>query len=275
MYPVRNEYTPGADAWDYDAFLKAAEQCAKAGFPFGIGLGTTPDSVDTAGALFSAFGADLIDGEGTIKVNSAEVHTVLEYAQKLVQFLPKDAVSYDDASNNRALISGQSALIMNPPSAWAVALRDNRPVAEDSWTFPAPKGPKGRFVPLGPFFWGVWKFSPNKAAAKDLVEHLMQRPQVQARCNAVLGYDIPPFDSMLDFDVWEKVGPPPGTVYNYPLRATHHAIPSVACSSAAPEVAVQIYNRATMPTMLARLRSGQSIPEVIAWAQGELEGFTR
>jgi hypothetical protein len=27
--------------------------------------------------------------------------------------------------------------------------------------------------------------------------------------------------------------------------------------------------------MMARLRGGQTIPEVIAWAQGELEGFTR
>jgi ABC-type glycerol-3-phosphate transport system substrate-binding protein len=275
MYPVKAEYTPGADAWDYDAFLKTAEQCAKAGFPFGIGLGTTPDSVDSAGALFSAFGAELVDVEGTIKVNSDEVRAVLEYAQKLVKFLPDDAVSYDDASNNRALISGKSALIMNPPSAWAVALRDNRPVAEDSWTFSAPKGPKGRFVPLGPFFWGVWQFAPNKTAAKELIEHLMQREQVHARCDAVLGYDIPPFDSMLDFDVWQTVSPPPGTVYNYPLRPTHHGIPSVACSSAAPDVAVQMYNRGIMPTMMARLRGGQSIPEVIAWAQGELEGFTR
>ena len=125
MYPVKNEYTPGADAWDYDAFLKAAEACAKAGFPFGIGLGhhaRTPSI--SPGAMFSAFGADLIDGEGTVKVDSPEVHAALEYGQKLAKFLPRDAVSYDDASNNRALISGQSALICNPPSAWAVAKRD-------------------------------------------------------------------------------------------------------------------------------------------------------
>ena len=275
MYPVSNEYTAGADAWDYDLFLKAAEQCAKAGFPFGIGLGTTPDSVDTAGAIFTAFGAELIDGEGTIKINSPEVNQALEYCQKLVKFLPADAVSYDDASNNRALISGQSALIMNPPSAWAVAKRDAPAVAADSWTFPAPKGPKGRFVPVGPFFWGVWNFSANKTAAKELIEHLMQRDQVQARCDVVIGYDIPPFDSMLDFDVWKNVEPPHGTVYNYPIRPSHHAMPSIACSSAPPEIAVQMYNRGTMPTMLAKLKSGQSIPEVIAWAKGELEGFAR
>jgi ABC-type glycerol-3-phosphate transport system substrate-binding protein len=275
MYPVKNEYTPGADAWDYDAFLKAAEQCAKAGFPFGIGLGTTADSVDFAGAMFSAFGAELIDGEGTVKVDSPQVHAVLEYASKLVKFLPKDAVSYDDASNNRALISGQSALIFNPPSAWAVAKRDAPQVAADSWTFSAPKGPNGRFVPAAAFFWGVWQFSPNKTAAKELIEFLSQREQVHARCDVVQGYDIPPFESMLDFDVWQKVGPPTGTVYNFPIRPTHHAMPNIACSSAAPEIAVQMYNRGTVPTMLAKLNSGQSIPQVIAWAKDELDGFTR
>ena len=30
MYPVNSEYTPGADAWTWDAHLKAAEACQKA-----------------------------------------------------------------------------------------------------------------------------------------------------------------------------------------------------------------------------------------------------
>jgi hypothetical protein len=44
---------------------------------------------------------------------------------------------------------------------------------------------------------------------------------------------------------------------------------------AAPEIAVQIYNRAIHNQMLARLREGQTIPQVIAWVQDELEGFVR
>ncbi len=276
MYPVKAEYTPGADAWDYNAFLKAAEQCAKAGFPFGIGLGTTPDSIDTAGALFSAFGAELIDGEGTIKVKSDEVHAVLEYAQKLVKFLPKDAVSYDDASNNRALISGQSALIFNPPSAWAVAKRDNPAVAADCWTFPSPAGPKGRFVPYLPYFWGIWSFAKNKSAAKDLLAFLCQREQIEALSSAVSGYDIPPFLGMSDFKVWAEVEPPLGTVFNYPIRPYHNATPSIAALPGPPDIAVQIYNRATMTTMVAKMtQGGQSMNDVLAWAQDELEGFMR
>jgi ABC-type glycerol-3-phosphate transport system substrate-binding protein len=275
MYPVADVASAEADGWTWDSFLKAAEACQKANMTFGIGTGTTPDSVDFAGALFASYGADLVDGKGNVTVDSEAVKQVLEYAQRLVKALPKDAVSYDDASNNRALISGTSALIFNPPSAWAVAKRDAPKVAEDCWTFTSPKGPKGRYVPYATFFFGIWNFSPNKAAAKELIEYLSQREQVEARCNIVEGYDIPPFDSMLDFGIWKEVGPPKGTVYNYPIRKSHHALPSVAGMSAPPEIAVQMYNRGTGSTMLAKLSSGQTIPQVIAWAKDELEGFTR
>jgi hypothetical protein len=44
---------------------------------------------------------------------------------------------------------------------------------------------------------------------------------------------------------------------------------------APPEIAVQIYNQGTMPTMLAKLLSGQTIPQVIAWAEDQLVGFKR
>jgi ABC-type glycerol-3-phosphate transport system substrate-binding protein len=275
MFPAEDVQTPESDTWTWDTFLKAAEACHKADMTFGIGTGVTADSVDFAGALFSAFGAELIGSEGNVTVDTDAVKQVLEYCQRLVKFLPAESVSYDDASNNRALISGKSALIFNPPSAWAVAKRDAPQVAADTWTFTSPKGPKGRFVPYATFFLGVWNFSQNKTAAKELIAYLSQREQVEARCTTVEGYDIPPFDSMLDFNVWKEVAPPKGTVYNYPIRKSHHAVPNIAGMSAPPEVAVQMYNRGTVSSMLAKLQTGQSIPQVIAWAKDELEGFTR
>jgi len=209
-------------------------------------------------------------------VKSDAVAQALEYMVKLAKYLPPDVYSYDDASNNRALISGKSALIFNPPSAWAVAKRDNPTVAVDCWTFPSPAGPKGRFVPFLPYFWGVWSFSKNKSAAKELLAHLCQREQVETLSTAVDGYDIPPFLSMADFKVWSEVGPPLGTVYNYPVRPFHNATPSIAASPAPPDIAVQIYNRATMTTMVAKLtQGGQKMSDVLAWAQDELEGFAR
>ena len=276
MYPARPEHTALSDQWTWQKMLELAPKAQQAGLAFGLGLGQTTDSVDFVGALFHGYGAELVNAKGEITVDSDPVKQALEYMAKLAPHLPPDVYSYDDASNNRALISGKSALIFNPPSAWAVAVRDNRPVGEDCWTFPNPSGEKGRFVPYLPYSWGIWSFAKNKSAAKDLLSFLCQREQVEALCTAVDGYDIPPFLSMADFDVWAKVGPPLGTVYNYPIRPWHNATPSIAGFPAPPDIAVQIYNRATMTTMVAKLtQGGQSMKEVIAWAKDELEGFTR
>ncbi len=277
MYPAHPEQNALQAAWDYEAFLRYAQLAQQDGLTFGLGLGgfNNTDGIDQVGAMFQAFGASLIDREGTIQVKSDAVRQVLEYSQRLVKFFPPEAGSYDDASNNRALISGKSALIFNPPSAWAVAKRDAPAVAEDCWTFPPPAGPKGRFTPTITAFWGIWSFSQNKSAAKELITYLLQREQVEPRTTVVEGYDLSPYAGMLDFKVWEEVEPPKGTVYNYPIRPSHHAEPSLAASEASPDVAVQIYQRAIHTGMLARLKDGQKIPQVVAWAQGELEGFTR
>ncbi|HEX4177386.1 MAG TPA: extracellular solute-binding protein, partial [Rhizomicrobium sp.] len=277
MYPAAPGHNAMQDAWTWDAFMKYAAQAAKdnATFALGMGGGGNTDATDAHGALFKAFGATLIDSQGTVQLKSDAMQQVLEFAQKLVKFYPADAVSYDDASNNRALISGKSALIFNPPSAWAVAKRDAPTVAADCWTFPAPSGPKGRFVPTLAYFWGVYKFSQNKSAAKELIAYLMDRPQVEARCVASEGYDLPPYAKMLDFKVWAEVEPPKGTVFNYPNRPWFNQQGSLAAAEASPDVAVQIYNRAIHNQIMARLKEGQTIPQVIAWAQDELEGYVR
>jgi ABC-type glycerol-3-phosphate transport system substrate-binding protein len=276
MYPVKPEHTALSDQWTWDTILKYAGPAQKANMPFALGLGQTSDNVDWVGALFRSYGAELVDAKGNITVKSDAVKQALEYMAKLTKFLPDDVYSFDDASNNRALIAGKSSLIFNPPSSWAVAKRDNPSVAADCWTFPTPAGPKGRFVPHLPYFWGIWSFSKNKSAAKDLLTFLMERQQVEEREIAVEGYDIPPFLSMSDFKIWSEVEPPRGTVFNYPVRPVHNATPSISAYPAPREIAVQIYNRATVTTMVAKMaKGGQSMDQVLTWAQDELEGFKR
>ena len=275
MYPAADVRTELAKTWTLDAHLKAAEACHKAGMPFAIGLGTTADSVDTIGSFFAAFGAELVDAQGKIQLKSDAVAQALEYCAKLAKFLPADTISYDDASNNRAFISGKSALIWNPPSAWAVAKRDAPTVAADTWHFPAPLGPKGRFMPFSAQFWGIWKFAQNKTAAKELIEHLSQPDLVRERVDAVEGYDLPPFASMLNFPIWGEVGPPKGTVFNYPLRAVHDSVQFTSAYPAPHEIGVRICQRGTVTNMVARMMKGQPQKEVLAWAQNEIEGFMR
>ena len=274
-------YPPGAppdktltDKWTWETFLDAAQKCHKAGFPFGIGMGQTADSTDSAGAIFAAYGAHLVDAKGEITVNSDATRQALDYAKRLVQFLPADVFAWDDASNNKWLISGKGALIMNPPSAWAVAKRDNPKLAEQLWTFPAPKGPKGRFQPVLPFYWGIWKFSKNKAAARSLLTYLSQRDAVEQLVVASGGYDVPAFVGLRNLKIWDEVGPPKGTLSHYPPGEDE--IESVPGSPAPAAIATQMYSQATITKMIAKVTQGNESPDkVIAWAASELEGFTR
>ena len=63
---------PKADSWTMETFLKAAEACQKGGFAFGIGLGETTDSVDTAGGSFPAFRAQLGHAPGRPTAKTAQ-----------------------------------------------------------------------------------------------------------------------------------------------------------------------------------------------------------
>ena len=168
-----------ADKWTWDFFLTAAEKCAKANHSFGLPLGVTNNSVAWVDPVFRSHGAALVDQEGNVTVKSDAMRQALEWFKKLAPSLPKDSFAWDNSSNNKFLISGEGALIFNPPSAWAVAVRDNVKVAEKCWTFPSPRGSKGRFDAAVPFFWGTWKFSPNKSAAKSLLTFLCQRSSVE------------------------------------------------------------------------------------------------
>jgi ABC-type glycerol-3-phosphate transport system substrate-binding protein len=272
MYPAGSP--PNADNWTMETFLKAAEGCHKGGFPFGIGLGTTADNVDTAGAVFQSFGAELVDAKGNLTVKTDAVRQALDFYRKLLAFLPPDAPAWDDASNNKWLISGKGALIMNPPSAWAVAKRDAPQIAEQCWTHGFPAGPKGRFAPYVPFFWSTWAFSKNKEAAKNLLVHLSQPSSIEKLVIASGGYDLPAYEKLTTLKVWAEAEPPKGTLYHYPNPYNHQKL-SIAASPAPPKIAQQIYTQATLTQMCVRYMQGEAMEKTLAWAEGECEGFMR
>lgn len=272
MYPAGAP--PKADNWTLDAFFTAAEACHKAGFPFGIGLGTTEDSVLAAGAIFHSLGAMLVDANGDITVKSEPVRQALDYYARLARFFPPDAPAWDNASNNKWLISGRGALILNPPSAWAVAKRDAPQIAEQLWTHGMPAGPRGRFVPFQPFFWGIWSFSKNKPAAKSLLTHLSQPDAIEAMVVASGGYDLPPFTGMTRFKTWAEQGPPKGTLYHYPDPYNHQTL-SVAGWPAPPKIAVQIFTQGIMTKMILRHMQGEPMEKTLSWAEDEIEGYMR
>jgi ABC-type glycerol-3-phosphate transport system substrate-binding protein len=262
------------DKWTWDFFLDAAEKAMQAGNPFGLGMSTCTDAINANDTIFRSYGVRLVNDKGDITVKSDGTKQMLEWFKKLVKFMPESVYSWDNSSNNKYLISGQGSLIMNPPSCWAVAVRDAPKIGEQLWTFSSPKGPNGRYDPGGYAHWGIWRFSKSQEAAKAWLRFMTSRESQEKLVTAGRGFDIPPYKSMMDFKVWEDEGPPKGTNYNYPPRGDVQV--NVAGYPAPVKIGTQMFAQGTMNKMIAMYtQQGKSMNDAMAWAETEIEGFMR
>ena len=143
------------------------------------------------------------------------------------------------------------------------------------WCHDLPQGPHGRYRNFIPNFWGIWYFSENISAAKDLLRHVATRDVTYQMSQVTDGYDVPLLVSHAEGnDIWEKAGPPPGAIYNYPIRGDEH--PVAAGYPAPPEYAAQIMAPGVLPNLVARVtQGGDSFDDAIRWAENELEGIMR
>jgi hypothetical protein len=275
IFPASPDRDPAlVRAWNYDNFLEGCKKLHAAGHPFGGPLGSQSDAQDWTGALFMSFGSYPMNEKGDIVFDSDETRAALEYMKKLCPYMPPEVYAWDDASNNRWIISGEGSAINNPPSAWKVCVRDQIKTAAQLWHHDNPAGPKGRFRGSLTRMNGLWNFSKNKSAAKDLLVHLLQWEQQDKLIDVSGGYDIPLIKAFNKHPVWKYTGPPTGTLYNYPVQGDEV---QMICGYPAPAtISAQIYDQDLFPNTVAKVtQEGKSFDDAIKWAVNELEGFRR
>ena len=107
MYPAGGP--PKADNWTLDTFLKAAEACHKGGVPSASASARPPTTSTPPARSSSPSAPQLVDAKGNITVKTDAVRQALEFYKKLITFLPPDVSAWDDASNNKWLVSGKGA----------------------------------------------------------------------------------------------------------------------------------------------------------------------
>lgn len=267
------------DAWTWANFEKHAKKIHEAGHSFGAPITQQSDSGNWLAALFQSYGAVLVDAKGNITVNSDNTREVLEFLKKLTQWMPPDVFAWDNAGNNRWLISGKGGAIVNPPSAWAVAKRiylkdKSKTAVTHVWHSDLPSGPKGNYRGYLPFIYGTFKFSKQQNACKDLLRWLLSRETNYKLITAGQGYDVPALPSYWDHPVWTTIGPPKGGQYNYPVRGKEKLI--IAGWPAPPPIASQIEVQQIHSIMTAKATQGKMpVNDVISWAEREMSGFMR
>jgi multiple sugar transport system substrate-binding protein len=169
----------------------------RTGIPVGLGLSAEDDSAISLRTILLAFGGAEQDAAGALALRSKETVEAVKAMSALYREAMSPAVlAWDPSSNNRAMLAGQSSLVMNAISITRAAENDRLPIGAKIALAPPPRGPARRVgLPHLTSVWVIWKFAENLEGAKaflvDLVGHARDAFQASE------SYDFPAFPDRL------------------------------------------------------------------------------
>jgi multiple sugar transport system substrate-binding protein len=134
-------------------------------------LSTDVDSRRSLEAILFSFGGSVQDAEHRPALKSPQTLEAMKFFKALYdEAMTSDVLTWDDASNNRAMLAEEISLTLNPINIIRTAENLHWPVAAKLALAKAPQGPVRRLVPTGGSYWiGIWKFAENIDSAKQFL----------------------------------------------------------------------------------------------------------
>lgn len=253
------------DTWE--DLLRTGKQLKKIGHPVGIPISQCFDAISTMSAILWCYGAKAVEADGkTVAINSKETETVIEYVKELYHgAMEPEVLSWDDASNNRHLVSGKGAWIHNPQSHYLSAKNSKMPITEHIYFHLSPQGPTGRHTPTIIRSVGIWRFSKNIDAAKEFIKYLFDTETYSEFVMVSEAFNAPVFKGMEDHPVW-KVDPK----YE-PIKESGKYGHLYGWPAPGDEKSQQMTNSFIIPNMFAKAVTGTSTKDAMLWAEAEIK----
>jgi len=255
---------------NWDQFLEAAKKLHAKGKPVGFAISQTNDSDLILYPILWSFGASTVDRNGRVAINSPETAKAIEYVKELAKYMPREVLGWDDASNNRFIMSGQGALTFNPPSIWRLAQKEVPDIAKLLDHAPVPAGPAGRFRSTGSYYLATWKFKASPLAT-DLIRFLMGRENQRAQVEASGGYNQPFLKEYTTFPIW-KTEIPLNAYEPVSENLQLQGWPGPSEKAAAAQKAWVMH---IIPVMFGKAITGTSTQDAMRWAEEELKQLYR
>jgi multiple sugar transport system substrate-binding protein len=252
------------DTWE--ELLKTGRVLKKRGHPVGIAISQCFDANSSFWSILWGFGGKVLDADGkTIAMEMPEMEATLEYYKALyTEAMDNEVLSWDNASNNRCLVSGKCSWIHNPISAYESARSYHMPIANDIYFHRTPAGPAGRYEEVGGAAVGIWNFSPHIELAQEFLAFLFAPENYNAWITASFGYNHPALRDFANNPIWQK---DPKTA-ELPKEAEYA---KASGWPAKPNEYVQlIENNYILPNMAAKVVTGTPIKEAIQWGVGQV-----
>jgi multiple sugar transport system substrate-binding protein len=186
--------------------LKYGKVLKKQGNPVGIPISHCSDAHSTYWSVAWSYGAKVLEADGvTPAINSDKTAEVIEWYRELYRdAMEPEVLSWDDASNNRFILSGKGSWIHNPISPYNAALANKQPIADDINHHNSPAGPAGTHSGPPILGLGVWKFSKNVELAKEFIQFLYRKENFDAWIVASNAFNHPPLRHFADHPIWAR-----------------------------------------------------------------------
>ncbi|HZU88594.1 MAG TPA: extracellular solute-binding protein, partial [Stellaceae bacterium] len=161
---------------DWDTVRKGGAQIKKKhGIPVGIGLSAELDTAMAMRAIMYSHGASVQNADGALILNSKPTLETVKFVKALYQeAMTPEVLAWDPSSNNRAMIAGQSSLVLNAISITREAENKKLPIQKEIWLAKAAKGPVRR-IGLEHVMncYVIWNFAQNiDGAKKFLIDYI-------------------------------------------------------------------------------------------------------
>jgi multiple sugar transport system substrate-binding protein len=250
----------------WDELLKQAKPLKKQGNPVGIAISHTGDANTTLWAVLWSYGAKVLEADGkTPAIVSDKTAQVIEWYKELYRDgMEPEVLSWDDASNNRFILSGKGSWIHNPISPYNTALKEKMPIADDINHHPSPAGPAGIHSAPGINALGIWKFSKNADLAKEFIQFLFRKENFDAWIVAANAFNQPPLRDLADHPIWVK-NPKFAMLPKEAEYAHARGWPS------RPNDAVRrVENNYVLPDMVTKALNGMPTKRAMEWAQDQV-----
>jgi multiple sugar transport system substrate-binding protein len=252
---------PTPDTWD--DLLKAGRVLKKRGHPVGVAISHCNDANTTFWSILWCHGGKVVEADGkTVVMRSPEMRATLEYYKALYDdAMTPEVLSWDDASNNRCVVSGHCSWIHNPISAYETARTKNMPIHHDIYLHPTPGGPAGRYWGIGGGTLGIWTFSKQPDLAKEFLAYLLAEENYSAWIVASDGFNHPALRSYENHPIWQQ-----NPKFTFLPQEGQYGRPRGW--PAKPNEFIQIIEDSfILPDMVAKAVTGTPIDQAIQWGE--------
>jgi multiple sugar transport system substrate-binding protein len=221
-----------------------------------------------------SWGGKEVEADGkTVVLNSKETIESVKFAAGMWKdAFDEGGMSWDDAGNNRAFLSNTISSTSNGASIYLLArskpdtyMSDTgKPLKDDCFHAPLPKGPAGQFSYHVPFSNIIPTYSTNQKAAKEFLRWFHSTEVYETWFTSQQGFSVGTTKMWENDKVW-KVDP-----VMAPFRTAAESGRFAGYAGPSGRAAAETISKFIIVDMYAKAVQGMPAEEAVKWAHSEL-----